>query len=60
LSYVAFVSTPNGYEFREREGDPPSPEEEIDDYGGRFGVVKVAQSPLPGDQRPCAHLEPAP
>jgi hypothetical protein len=60
LSYLAFVSTPNGYELREREAPPPSPGDEIDDYGGRFEVVKVTQSPLPGDQRPCAYLEPAP
>jgi hypothetical protein len=60
LSYVAFVSTPDGYELQEREGDPPSPGDEIDDHGGRFEVVKVAQSPLPGDQRRCAYLERTP
>ena len=60
--YLLFVSRPTGYELAEREGKPPQRGEEIDlgaDGGGRYVVYKVAPSPLPGDKRRCAYLEPA-
>ena len=58
--YLLFITKPSGYELAERDGDPPEPGSTIDlDDVGRFQVVKVASSPLPGDSRPCAYLQPA-
>jgi hypothetical protein len=58
--HILFVSRPTGYELVEREGDPPAPGTRVDleENGARFEVVKVAQSPLPQDDRPCAYLQP--
>jgi hypothetical protein len=58
--HLLFVTKPTGYELAERHGDPPAMGStiELDDLG-RFEVVKVASSPLPGDSRPCAYLQPA-
>jgi hypothetical protein len=58
MGHVLFVWTPNGYELREREGEPPAVGAQIEEDGGRFTVAKVALSPLPGDSRPCAYLQP--
>jgi hypothetical protein len=58
MAYVLFVWTPSGYELREREGEPPSVGAEVEESGGRFTVAKLAPSPLPGDARPCAYLQP--
>jgi hypothetical protein len=58
MSYVVFLSTPNGYEFHEREGDPPAVGSEVEEQNTRFVVTKVAASPLPGDGRRCAYLQP--
>jgi hypothetical protein len=58
--HLLFVSRPTGYELAEREGEPPAPGDEIElDGAGSFVVVKVAQSPLPQDDRPCAYLQQA-
>jgi hypothetical protein len=59
VSYLEFVWTPNGYEFHEHEGDPPQVGAEVQEDSGRFVVAKVAASPLPGDARRCAYLQPA-
>jgi hypothetical protein len=59
MSHVLFVWTPNGYEFHEREGDPPPVGSEVEERHARFVVTKVAASPLPGDGRRCAYLQPA-
>jgi hypothetical protein len=56
--YLLFVSKPTGYELREREGEPPGVGEEIEEDDGRLRVSKVASSPLPGDERRCAYLQP--
>ncbi len=56
--YLLFVSKPSGYELAEREGEPPAAGTELEDGEGRFLVSKVAPSPLPGDERPCAYLQP--
>ncbi len=56
--YLLFVSKPSGYELRDREGVPPEPGSEVEEGETRFLVSKVAQSPLPGDERPCAYLQP--
>ena len=59
MSYFLFVWTPNGYSLHEREGDPPQVGAELEDQAVRFVVTKVASSPLPGDARRCAYLQPA-
>ena len=48
----------NGYDLVEREGDPPRPGGEVEAGERRFRVVKAAPSPLPGDRRACAYLQP--
>ena len=61
MSYLLFVSKPTGYELRERDGDPPSigdVVEEEEEEDGRMRVSKIAPSPLPGDSRRCAYLQP--
>jgi hypothetical protein len=56
--HLLFLSRPTGYELAEGEGEPPAPGDEVElDGGGSFVVVKVAQSPLPQDDRPCAYLQ---
>lgn len=56
--HLLFVSRPTGYELAAREGEPPSPGEEIElDGEGNFVVVKVASSPLPQDDRLCVYLQ---
>jgi len=57
--HLLFVSRPTGYELVEREGDAPAPGTfvDLDDNGARFEVVKIAASPLPQDERPCAYLQ---
>ena len=56
--YLLFVSKPTGYELREREGEPPSVGEEVQEEDGTMRVTKLAPSPLPGDDRRCAYLVP--
>ena len=57
--YLLFVSKPTGYELLERDGEPPAAGSELSlDDDGRYVVAKVASSPLPGDERPCAYLAP--
>jgi hypothetical protein len=59
VSYLCFVWKPSGYELHEREGEPPSLGEVIEEDSVRLTVTKVAPSPLPGDERRCAYLQPA-
>ena len=56
--YLVFISKPSGYELHEREGEPPSVGDEVEDNGARLRVTKLAPSPLPGDARTCAYLVP--
>jgi hypothetical protein len=56
--HLLFISKPSGYELRERDGEPPAVGDEVDDDGARLRVSKLASSPLPGDERPCAYLIP--
>jgi hypothetical protein len=58
VSYLLFVSKPSGYELRVREGDPPAVGDEVEEDAVRMTVTKVASSPLPGDDRRCAYLQP--
>jgi hypothetical protein len=55
--YLAFVWTPSGYELREERGELPSVGSTVESNGKRWTVFKVAPSPLPGDNRPCAYLQ---
>lgn len=55
--YLLFVWKPTGYELREREGEVPAVGTVLDDENGRMMVTRVAPSPLPGDDRPCAYLQ---
>jgi hypothetical protein len=59
-TYLLFVWKPTGYELEEREGEPPSVGDEVEQNGSTMTVVKVAPSPLPGDRRRCAYLQPDP
>jgi hypothetical protein len=56
--YLLFVSKPTGYELRERQGDPPAIGDVVEEEDGRLRVSKLAPSPLPGDTRRCAYLQP--
>jgi hypothetical protein len=57
-THLRFVWTANGYELREREGDAPAVGEEVEEGEQRLRVTKIAPSPLPGDSRRCAYLQP--
>jgi hypothetical protein len=57
-THLRFVWTTNGYELRERDGDPPGLGEEVEEDDERLRVTKVAPSPLPGDSRRCVYLQP--
>jgi hypothetical protein len=59
-SHVVFVPSPNGYALVEREGAAPAPGETVvlEHPGGAYAVTKVAASPMPGDARRCAYLQP--
>jgi hypothetical protein len=57
-THLRFVWTANGYELREREGDVPGIGDEVEEGEERLRVTKVAPSPLPGDLRRCAYLQP--
>jgi len=57
-THLRFVWKATGYELREREGEAPSIGEEVEEDDERLFVTKVAPSPLPGDQRRCAYLQP--
>ncbi|HEX4747716.1 MAG TPA: hypothetical protein VFU99_12630 [Gaiellaceae bacterium] len=56
--FLFFVWSTSGYTLVERDGDPPRPGTEVEDGENRYVVTKVAPSPLPGDPRPCAYLQP--
>jgi hypothetical protein len=56
--HLLFVSRPTGYELRERQGDPPAIGDIVEEEDGRLRVSKLAPSPLPGDSRSCAYLQP--
>ena len=57
--HLLFVTKPTGYELAEREGDPPATGSTVELDDARFEVVKIASSPLPGDSRLCAYLQPS-
>lgn len=56
--YLLFVGKPQGYELRERDGEPPAIGETVElDEEGMFFVSRVGPSPRPQDSRPCAYLQ---
>ena len=56
--YLLFVWKPSGYELRDAEGEVPSVGAEVEQDDQKLRVTKVAPSPLPGDLRRCAYLQP--
>jgi signal peptidase I len=57
--HLRFVWSPAGYELLEHQGEPPAAGAFLNEQERRYRVSKVVCSPLPGDPRPCAYLEPA-
>jgi hypothetical protein len=60
-THVLFIWHSSGYQLLSRDGAVPEAGSEIslsDQDGGRYLVSKVGPSPLPGDRRRCAFLEP--
>jgi hypothetical protein len=55
--HLLFIWKATGYELREADGDPPAVGSEIEADDVALRVTKVAPSPLPGDNRPCAYLQ---
>jgi hypothetical protein len=61
MTYLLFVWKPTGYELRELEGETPSLGSVVElEEGGRQEVSRVSPSPLPGDDRRAAYLQPLP
>lgn len=61
MSHVLFIWKPTGYEIREREGEPPSVGSVVEvEEGVRQEVNRISPSPLPGDGRRAAYLQPLP
>lgn len=58
MTHLRFVWKATGYELREREGEAPSVGDQVEEDDERLFVTKVAPSPLPGDNRRCAYLQP--
>ena len=57
--YLLFVWKPSGYELREAEGEVPAVGAIVEQDDQKLRVTKIAPSPLPGDNRPCAYLQAA-
>jgi hypothetical protein len=58
VKHLLFIWKPTGYELREREGDLPMMGAVLDEEDGRMMVTRIGPSPLPGDDRRCAYLQP--
>jgi hypothetical protein len=56
--YLLFVWKPSGYELEQRSGEPPSVGDDVEVGDVTQRVGKIAPSPLPGDSRLCAYLQP--
>ena len=56
MSHLLFVWKTSGYELREQDGDAPNVGSQVEQDGKLLRVTKIAPSPLPGDERPCAYL----
>jgi len=58
MGHLLFVWKPSGYELRERDGDVPAVDDEVEEDGKQMRVTKVTSSPLPRDERRCAYVQP--
>jgi hypothetical protein len=59
--HLLFVWKATGYELHERDGELPAVGSLVDvDEGLRQEVNRIAPSPLPGDDRRAAYLQPLP
>ena len=58
MAHLRFVWKSSGYELRERDGDAPPVGDQVEEDEIPMIVTKVASSPLPGDGRRCAYLQP--
>jgi hypothetical protein len=56
--HLLFAWTPLGYALHEGLGGVPDVGSRVRVNGHEYEVVKLARSPLPGDERRCAYLEP--
>ena len=56
--YLLFVWKPTGYELREQDGDAPAVGSVVELEEGRMEVSRISPSPIPGDRRRCAYLQP--
>jgi hypothetical protein len=57
--HLLFVWRPSGYRIEQRDGEPPPVGADVDVGDGAVQRVgKIGPSPLPGDTRPCAYLQP--
>jgi hypothetical protein len=58
-AHLLFVPSSAGYELVECVGDSPAAGElfELEGREGRYAVLRIVRSPLPGDERPCAYLQ---
>jgi hypothetical protein len=59
-SFILVVPTPAGYRLATPRGVVPEPGERLRVEDEWYRVVRVGPSPLPGDGRRCAFLEPHP
>lgn len=59
-SYLLFVPTAHGYHLVEQDGGAPGVFDDVSLPGDEnaYFVIRVGRSPLPGDGRLCAYLEP--
>jgi hypothetical protein len=57
-AHLLFVWKTSGYELAERKGDAPAVGAEVEEGEKRFVVTRIGPSPLPGDDRACAYLQP--
>jgi len=56
--HLLFVWKTTGYELVERPGDAPSIGDSVQVDEQTQWVCKIGPSPLPGDNRLCAYLQP--
>jgi hypothetical protein len=58
-THLVFAPAPGGYALEALEGEVPGRGDRIVVAGRECIVAKLGPSPLPGDDRRCAYLEPA-
>jgi hypothetical protein len=58
-AHVVFLQTGAGYTLVPADGPPPEPGTRLELEQRDYVVLKLGPSPFPGDDRPCAFVEPA-